>query len=288
MTTRREWGDLPEQVRRAVEDRTGPILKAESATSGRNSELASTLWTAEGPLFCKGVTTASPLSVMHHNEIGVSPFLPSDLAPRLLWHVEEGGWLLLGFEYVPGQHADFSPNSPDIPSVTAAIRTVTSLPAPPSSAGRRAMSTQWSRALSAEIESAPSDGSTGWSIENAATLTRWASRAPEYIDGSALIHTDMNPANVLVSDSVRVIDWAWWRTGAAWIDPAFAIIRFIAAGHSPSQAEELAGEIPSFRQADAEGVTAFSASVLRLWERKFAGTAPTIAACQWVRYRLEK
>jgi hypothetical protein len=286
MTTRREWSDLPEQVKRAVEDRAGPVLKAVSATSGRNSELAATLWTPQGPLFCKGITTASSLSVMHHNEISVSPFLPGELAPRLLWYVEEEGWLLLGFEHVTGQHANLSPGSLDIPLVTNAVNAVTCLPAPPESAGRRAMSAQWSRALKSEIHADPPDKASPWSVENADNLTAWAARAPEYMDGPALIHTDLNPANFLVSDTARMIDWAWWRTGATWIDPAFVLIRFIAAGHAPIQAEQWANQIPAFRDASTDALTAFAASVLRLWERKFADTDATAAARLWARHRL--
>ncbi|MBM7774127.1 hypothetical protein JOD54_004331 [Actinokineospora baliensis] len=283
MTTRCEWDVLPEPVKRAAEDRTGPILKAESATSGRNSELAATLWTSQGRIFCKGITTASSLSVMHHNEISVSQFLPAELAPRLLWHVEEGGWLLLGFEHVTGQHADLSPGSGDIPLVTDAVNVIAQVSVP---AGRRAMSTQWARALTSEIHAAPPEKASAWSVDNADTLTSWASRAPEHIDGPALIHTDLNPANFLIADTARVIDWAWWRTGAAWIDPAFVLIRLIAAGHPPAEAEQWANRIPGFRDANPDALTAFAASVLRLWERKFPSTNTTAAARAWAQHRL--
>ncbi|WP_026316057.1 phosphotransferase family protein [Actinokineospora enzanensis] len=283
MTTRREWGELPEQVRGAVESRTGPVVKAESASSGRNSEFAATLWTSQAVVFCKGITTASSLSVMHHNEISISPFLPRELAPRLLWHVEEEGWLLLGFEHVTGRHADLSPGSSDIPLVTDAVNVIARTPV---STNRRAMAVQWARVLKAEIHADPPDQASPWSVENVGELTAWAGRAPEHMDGSALIHTDLNPANFLISDTAQVVDWAWWRTGAAWIDPAFVLIRLIAAGHSPAQAEQWANRISGFRDADSDALTAFAASVLRLWERRFAATEATAAARVWARYRL--
>lgn len=288
MTIRREWSDLPERVKRAVEDRAGTVLKAASATSGRNSELATTLWTSDGPVFCKGITTASSLSVMHHNEISVSPYLPGELAPRLLWQIEEEGWLLLGFEHVTGQHANLSPGSPDISLVTKAVHAITCLSAPPESAGRRAMSDQWSRALESEIDLDPPDKADPWSVKNADTLAGWAARAPDYLVGPALVHTDLNPANFLVSDTARVIDWAWWRTGATWLDPAFVLIRLIAAGHSPSQAEQWATQLPGFESACPDALTAFAASVLRLWERRFADTEATTAARLWAQHRLER
>ncbi|WP_181043753.1 phosphotransferase [Actinokineospora auranticolor] len=269
-----------------MEERTGPVLKAESATSGRNSELAATLRTPQGPIFCKGITTASSLSVMHHNEISASPFLPGEIAPRLLWHVETGGWLLLGFEHVTGQHANLTPGSPDIPLVADAVNAIARVPVPSETAGRRAMAAQWTRALKSEIHADPPEKASAWSTDNADKLTHWAARAPEHMDGTTLIHTDLNPANFLVADTTRVIDWAWWRTGAAWIDPAFVLIRLIAAGHTPAQAEEWANRTPGFQAASPDALTAFAASVLRLWERKFATTDATAAARAWARHRL--
>ncbi len=77
MTTRHAWDDLPAGAKQAVEDRIGQVLKTESTPGGRNSELSETLWTDHGPVFCKGISTDSPISYMHRNEIAVNPFLPA-------------------------------------------------------------------------------------------------------------------------------------------------------------------------------------------------------------------
>ncbi len=286
MTTRRDWDDLPAEVRRAVEQRTGTVRTTETPTGGRNSELAVTLTTDSGRVFCKGITTGSSLAVQHRNEITVSPFLPERLAPRLLWHLDVGGWLLLGFEHVSGQHADLSPDSPDLPAIAEAVDEISRTAPPPASVAQRVISMQWTRAMKTETELPPPADADPWSTANAERLVSWASRAPDHMGGDHLIHSDLNPANLLISDRAQVIDWAWWRTGAAWIDSAFLVIRLIAEGHDPEAAEKWAQQFDGFASASPDAITAFSASVFRLWERRFAGTSTTNAALGWVRYRL--
>ena len=109
MSGRVEWQDLPSGVREAVQDHVGPVLGVESPSVGRNSAFAASLTTSDGLVFCKGGRTDRPQPIMHRNEAVVSPFLPRELAPQMLWRVEQDGWLLLGFEHVSGQHADLSP-----------------------------------------------------------------------------------------------------------------------------------------------------------------------------------
>ncbi len=286
MTKRREWDDLPEGAKRAVEREVGEVLTAKSPDAGRSSELSATLSTDSGLVFCKGITADSPSAWMHRNEIAVSPFLPERLAPRLLWDIEVDGWLLLGFEHVSGQHADLSPDSPDLPLIADAVVEISHTSPPPKSVARRPIAAQWRRMVEegGRFE-LPADADP-WSTANAELLTTWAARAPEYMDGEGMVHSDLNPLNFLVSDRARVIDWAWWRTGAAWIDPAFLVIRLIAAGHEPQAAEKWAGQIDGFTAAPAEAITAYCASLVRLWERRFTNTPATNAARRWMQHRL--
>lgn len=69
---------------------------------------------------------------MHRTEAQVNPWLPA-IAPRLLWQVEQAGWLLLGFEHVTGQHANLSPGSPDLPLIADTVSALASelTPCPP-------------------------------------------------------------------------------------------------------------------------------------------------------------
>lgn len=286
MTTRLDWNGLPDAVKQAVEHHVGPVVKAESTPGGRNSQLSETLWTEQDLVFCKGISTDSPISYMHRNEITVNPFLPDGLAPRLLWHLETAGWLLLRYQHLSGQHADLSPNSEDLPLVAEAVATISRVPAPPAALARRSMSERWGQALTREIEFSSFGEADPWSADNADLLVTLATRAPFHMDGSGLVHSDLNPTNFLVSDRAQVVDWAWWQTGASWFDPAYLVIRLIAEGHSPESAEALACQFDGFAQASSEAITAFAASAVCMWERRFSHTAPTKAARRWVRYRM--
>lgn len=270
MSVRLSWDDLPGSTRDAVQGRTGPVLAAANASAGRNSAFSATLRTTDGQVFCKGVEVDGPQVFMQRNEATVNLFLPEHLAPRLLWRVEQDGWLLLGFDHVPGHHADLSPASPDLPLVSNAVRRLAAVATPPPSAGRRAVAEHWATVLGGSRH----------------PLVGVAARAPRHMHGDTLIHSDLNPWNILVGDTARVVDWAWWRTGAAWIDPAFLVVRLIAAGHEPARAEAWAAQFDGYRTAEPEAITAYAASLVCLWEERFPDTDPTNAARDWVRFRL--
>ncbi|MFD9735731.1 phosphotransferase [Umezawaea sp. NPDC059074] len=286
MTTRHTWDELPDGAKKAVEEHTGRVVKSESTPGGRNSELSETLLTNSGPVFCKGISTNSPIVYMHLNEIAVTPLLPNGLAPRLLWHVETTGWLLLGYEHLSGRHADLSPDSDHLPLVADALEMIGRVAIPPTSIARRSMRDRWAQALTRELESVSFAESDPWCAKNGDLLVTLANEAPSYMDGNTLIHSDLNPTNILVSEHAVVVDWAWWQVGAPWFDPAYLVIRLIAAGHTPQTAENWARQFDGYAQAPPEAITAFAASAVCMWERRFTHTAATEAARQWARHRL--
>lgn len=128
MSIHRVWEDLPASVRDAVERHVGQVIKTDHASAGRNSDLTVSLWTADGVVFVKGIAADAPNVYMHRAEAAVSAFLPSDLAPQLLWEIEEDGWYLLGFEHVAGRPADYEPDRLIFPWW---LRQCASLGAPP-------------------------------------------------------------------------------------------------------------------------------------------------------------
>lgn len=292
--SRREWEALPDGVRDAVENRVGPILKAETPESGINSEFAATLHTDRGPVFCKGIRADARGAWMHRNEAEVDPWLPAGVTPRLLWQIETDGWLLLGFEHVDGRHGDLSPGSPDLAPLAAVVdelgRELTPCPTP-----TRSLADRWAtRPVWDTYRTVPPDDLNPWDRESLPELARLEAVAPELLDGDTLLHTDLHPGNLLVGGGrVRVIDWAWRSRGAAWIDPAFLVIRLMSAGHSATAAEAWALQVRAFREAHVEAVTAFAVTVLGLWEHKLR-TAPhphsgrlTAVARLWARHRVE-
>lgn len=266
--TRHDWEDLPVGVKCAIEQECGSVAKADAATTGANSDFASTLHADKGKFFCKGVRLDDPKARMHRHEERVNPWLPA-VAPRIVWRVETDGWLLLGFEHVSGQHADLSPGSPDLSSVAEVLSalSVQLTPCPPIEAGE--LSQQWQRFSPwSRIAQTGRDRLSPWALENLERLIYWESRAVEFVRGDTLCHTDIQAENLLVGERLSVIDWAWARRGAAWVDAAFAAIRLVDAGHSAGEAEQWAAQIPAWQAATEEAVTAFTVAVAGMWEHR--------------------
>jgi Ser/Thr protein kinase RdoA (MazF antagonist) len=289
---RREWEALPAGVRSAVEERCGPVIKAEIPEWGYGSEFSSTLHLDRGAIFCKGIRADASAAWMHRNEVSVNPWLP-DLVPRLLWQFEADGWLLLGFEYVDGRPADLSPWSDDLVPIAAAVaelgRELTPCPT-----GTRSLTARWARrpVWRMYLDTPPGDLDP-WDRAHLPEFARLEEAAPALVDGDTLLHTDLHPGNLLMDGGgVRVADWAWRSRGAAWVDPAFLVIRLMAEGHSAYAAEAWAQQVPAWREAEPGAVTVFAATVLGLWEDK-TRMAPrpdserlTAAARMWARHRL--
>jgi hypothetical protein len=214
-------------------------------------------------VFVKGVPISSKQVRHQQREADVNPFLPASV-PRLRWHVQGGGWDLLGFELIDGWTADFSPGSPDLPHVAAALEELAAVPCP--------------------------------DVPLLSCVERYAAYAEDaaLFDGDALLHTDVNPGNILVGDRAHLVDWAWPTRGAAWVDPAIWVVRLIDAGHSPRAAEELAGWLSVWRDAPQSALTSFARAGAALWA-EVAQQAPAAwqqsmarSARLWADYRTSR
>jgi hypothetical protein len=100
------WDDLPEPLKQAIEARTGPIKSVRIATAGQNSPLAVIIDTAGSRVFAKGLPSGHRRVITQAREAAVAP-LVREISPSLLWHFDEAGWNVLGYEYAPGRHADY-------------------------------------------------------------------------------------------------------------------------------------------------------------------------------------
>ncbi|WP_328496207.1 aminoglycoside phosphotransferase [Streptomyces sp. NBC_00414] len=261
------FNGLPSGTRAAVEAESGPILKVDDVSTGLNSSLSALAHTTGGVVFLKGLRADHRWVWTQRREADINPYV-TPLAPRLLFHVIADGWDVLGFESVDGHHADYSPGSPDLPKVSDALRELASLPCP-------------------DVE-----------------LRHAEQRLAAYVDhpgdadafrGDALLHTDWNNHNVLVTeDRAHLVDWGWATRGAAWLDPAHWIIWLIAAGHPPAAAEALTARLPAWASAPPRAVDAFALAGANLWA-EIAGTAPDdwtrsllAAARLWQRHRNDR
>jgi hypothetical protein len=228
---------LPAGVRAAVAAEIGPVARVQPVDSGLNSGVAAVLRGRDMTVFVKGLPTDHPRIAAQHREVMIARHV-AGIGPDLHWRIETEGWNLLGFEYVAGHHADLAPGSPDLPKLADTLTRLGSLAVP-------------DRAFALIKE-------------------RWAGFANDadlaLLAGDRLLHTDLNPHNVLVTDrAARLVDWAWPTLGAAWIDPACAALWLIAEGHTAADAETWASRIPSWRDAPAAGIDTFVRVNARLW-----------------------
>ena len=242
---------LPES---AIQPHTGPVTAIRRTTHGTNSDLTAVVECEKGPFFVKAVRDrpgGRRDSLLRERQI--APAL-THLSPRLLWDVEADGWLVLGYQAVDARHADLAPGSPDLPLVVDTVARIGRVPLP-------SYARPW-------------------------TETRWDRFTPDpgLFRGDALLHTDLNPHNLLVAGPrVWAVDWAWPTRGAAFIDPALLVVQLIAAGHTPASAEQWASRTPAWRTADRRAVTAFGAANLRM-HRTFAQRKPQ---AEWLEAMVE-
>jgi hypothetical protein len=291
---RSTWEALPVAVRTAIERETGRVHDATLPDAGRNSDFSATLHTETGTVFCKGIADADgKRGRMHRHEAAVNPFLPADVAPRLLWRAEADGWLLLGFEHSPGHHVDLSPGSADLDPVRDVVTTMaTGLSKV--SVDALSLSDQWARLAAWRRLAKDTSGDLDpWARDHLDELTSWETTAVENVTGSTLAHTDLHSLNLLSNDGkVQIVDWAWSRNANPAVDPAFLVTRLIEAGHDPAAAETWADQLPLWQQAPAETKTAFAVAIWGIWEyleRHQPLThrpALTAAARSWARFRL--
>ncbi|MCM3924697.1 phosphotransferase [Frankia sp. AiPs1] len=234
--TRIVWAELPSTVRREVEERAGRVTASHPADGGR-SDLTATLETDRGLVFIKAAQ-GRPFAPSLRNEAATNPYV-RDIAPALLWHVEADGWTVLGFEHVAGRQADFTPGSPDLPLFRAALDRLQCIPLPPHATAR--------------VEQ-------HYGQEPAMT-------------GEALLHTDLNRHNVLITGQrAMIVDWAWACRGAPWVDLALVAFLFMVAGHSVEEAEAWGATFPTW--VDDGALTAFVTANERVWHQAAGMDAP--------------
>jgi hypothetical protein len=237
-----EFDELPDPVRTAVQARFGVIRSIHAAEAGMNSALAAVLETeSAGRVFIKALPEEDVSVMSQQREARVSPYVEG-ISPRLLWHGSVAGWDLITFEVIDrARHADYAPGSPDLSKLAAVMTQLAATPCP-----KVPMMT------------------AGW---------RWGAYLDDpqdfaLLEGSALLHTDCNTGNVLITDErAWLVDWAWATRGAAFIDLALVLPRLIAAGHSPDDAEAWAAKHPVWQDANPEAITKFASAITRLWNQ---------------------
>mgnify|MGYP001412248076 CR=1 FL=1 len=83
MIPRTSWDELPDEIRRAIEERTGSILSVRDVPAGRNSALAITVHAVDGTVFVKGLRKDHPGVVTQSREAAINPYIRA-IGPQLL------------------------------------------------------------------------------------------------------------------------------------------------------------------------------------------------------------
>ena len=256
ITGKASWED----ARELIEKETGPIRAVTEVSEGRNSEISVIVRAGDDATFVKGRKADHPQAWTQERERIINPWV-RHISPWLKWSSRDTEWDLLGFEYIPGARADYSPGSPDIPKVTRTLLQLQEISCP------------------------------GIDVKRADQ--RWAAYTgtPELLSGNCLLHTDWSPGNILVNERAYLLDWAWPTRGAAWIDPACWVVWLIASGHDPRSAESAAARIPSWQYAPAPALDEFARVQAAMWAGIAAGSSESWtrslarASGLWARHR---
>lgn len=262
-----DWDDLPEAVRHEVGRRCGPIGKVRPVAAGMNNAATGVLEldSGGGPVFFKGLRIDDPRVWMYRNEVTAAE--AGAPGPALRWVVEADEWILLGWDHIDGRHADLGPGSPDLDSVAKALHRLAGQPPLSGSVGLAPESRRWERMLPwAHLTTQPPETLDPWVVTN---LTSFADRERdilEALDGPFLAHTDLHELNLLIGDGhAHLIDWAWSRRAAPWVDAEMFTLRLVAAGHSVGEAD--AWRMASLPHSDIDLDTRrdFAAEMLGIW-----------------------
>ena len=249
-----------------IRSHTGEVINVERTKRGFGSEFTAVIDTVHGRFFVKAIRNrpgGDRVSIFREWLIN-SAVQP--ISPAIRWHARDDTWIVLGFEAVEGRSARFEPGSTDLPEIVGALNRIGRVPVP--EGAREWTETRWDRFAGSAEEAA---------------LFR----------GCALLHTDINPSNIMVGDqTVWVVDWAWPTLGAAFIDAAILVLQLVAAGHDPESAESWAHRCPTWVAADPRAVDAFAMANLRMYRHRaerepdadWLGAMVT-AAQRWVAHR---
>ncbi len=236
------WGDLPTGVRQAVQTRIGEVISAETVTEGITCRAALILTTSRHQLFVKGVPADDFSSLgAQLAEVAINNAVQR-VSPAVHWETIADKWHLIAFEYVDGRHADLSPGSADLRTVAHLLKRAQTCRVPE---GHRVPP------LTARYRPFLRPGDA------------------EALAGTALLHTDTNPHNLLITERRGyLVDWAMSALGPSWVDPAQTAVRLMESGGTPAQARAWLSGFPDWERAPWDARARFIELVCRDWSAK--------------------
>jgi len=268
--TRPSYDALPDAVRAWADSALGsPVVTWTSEAGGFSPGVAARVGCVDGTrAFLKAVSAeVNPRSPeMHRTEARVTATLPADLgSPRLLADYDDGTWVALLLEEVPGR-PPAAPWRPD--ELAAALRVLDRLALVPATADLPAVGaalgeefTGW-RTLAAD----PPGDLAPWQRQHLAELVSLEQRWVDAASGDRLLHLDVRGDNMLITDTGEavLVDWPWAAAG----DPVMDVVGFIPSAmvSGVDDPEALLHATVAGRAADPDAVTALVATFHGLME----------------------
>lgn len=252
----RRMADMTEEVLTLIAPYTGEVHGVAPIDAGYRADVTLSVTAAEGRFFVKAFKETNP-NAADPREVAVSGHLRA-VSPRLVGYVRTDSLMVLVYEYIDGRHADLSPGSADVAQTVALIDDLS------------------------RIEVPETAGLPHRSWKNVATADEVA-----LLDGSALLHSDINPTNVLMQrDRALLVDWSSPTLGSQVVNLGELVSQLVAAGHEPADAERAVARCRAWAQADPQTVDVLAAVLLRMhrkWERDRPGWRNRFPEGSWLR-----
>ena len=190
-----------------------------------------------GAVFYKGIRADDPRAWMYRNETAAAA--AGAPGPGLRWTIEADDWILLGWDYIEGRQASVDPASPDLDAIAKALHDLADRPPLDPGVAFASESQRWERMRPwTRLAAQPPAHLDPWVKSNLERFAREEYDALTALAGDHLAHTDLHELNVLVNeDQGHLIDWAWARRAAPWVDAEMFTLRLVAAGHSCEDAD---------------------------------------------------
>lgn len=232
---RSDWTALPESATTKIAGLVGGIREVIPAPRGNHAEIAATVAGPAGEVFVKAASSELGVRSLRY-ELLASRAVPLSCSPAVEWDFESDGWLMVGFERCAGPNADLSPGSADLDLLDVALNELNATLAPDQA---------W------------------FSPAGRLGFTHPA------MDGRTLVHTDLNPDNLIMSASgLRIVDWAYATKAAPWVELALLVQWLIGSGHTPEQAEAWVARFPAWQETNPEVLDEFAARNAAKWSSK--------------------
>lgn len=231
------WGALPASVREAIEEHTGPVTSSAPGGDGYSTDMRLILHTGAGEVFVKGVGPGGGQAERDGLDLGaeLAPFVAA--SPSLSFKGRAGGWAFTGWQAVDGRQASMKPGSDDIALMVGLLAELGEIQAP-------------------DVPGLRTAGKD------------WGGEDPTLAGGHMLAHTDPHGGNFIVAPGrTWMIDLGHAVRGPGWLTSARFIVYLMAAGWTAADAEALLTDVPAWRRADPEQVTAHAVSGAKTWYR---------------------